>query len=314
MILIFKSWWRTRSSALKGAIWMVLAGMFFAGLGVSIRFSAVQVPVLEVVFFRNFINLILMIPWLLHIGFSGLQTKRLGLHVFRSINGLISMFFWFAAVTMLPLAEATSLGFTAPLFATVGAAFFLNEDVRLRRWLAVGVGFSGTLIILRPGVEIISPGAILMIVGAVFVAISVLMVKVLSHTETPNTMVLYMALLTTPVSAIPLIWVWEMPQGYTWLWLFGVGLSATCAHLCFTRAMASADASAVLPYEYVRLIFVAIFAYILFGEIPDFWTWVGSVVIFGSGVYIANREAAAMKQRRQTKTPATNTSEEAFKS
>ena len=82
--------------------------------------------------------------------------------------------------------------------------------MRLRRWLAVGVGFSGTLIILRPGIEIISPGAILMIVGAVFVAISVLMVKVLSRTETPNTMVLYMALLTTPVSAIPLIWVWEM--------------------------------------------------------------------------------------------------------
>ena len=78
--------------------------------------------------------------------------------------------------------------------------------------------------------------------------------------------------------------------------------------------MANADASAVLPYEYVRLIFVAIIAYILFGEIPDFWTWVGSVVIFGSGVYIANREAAAMKQRRKTKTPATNTSEETFKS
>jgi len=124
MVFIFKGWWRARSSALKGAIWMVLAGICFAGLGVTIRFSALQLPVLEVVFFRNFINLILMIPWLLHIGLSGLRTKRLGLHVLRSTNGLISMFFWFAAVTMLPLAEATSLGFTAPLFATMGAVFF----------------------------------------------------------------------------------------------------------------------------------------------------------------------------------------------
>ena len=172
----------------------------------------------------------------------------------------------------------------------------------------------GTLIILRPGIEIISPGAILMIVGAVFVAISVLLVKVLSRTEKPNTMVLYMALLTTPVSAISLIWVWEMPHSLTWLWLFGVGFSATCGHLCFTRAMASADASAVLPYEYVRLIFVAIIAYILFGEIPDFWTWIGSVVIFGSGVYISNREVSAIKQRRETKTLATKPSGEAFKS
>jgi len=314
MTSIIRNWWEGCSGALKGAVWMVLSGMFFAGLGVTIRLSAKEVNVLEVVFFRNFLNLILMVPWLIQIGWAGLYTERLGLHCLRSVNGLIAMFFWFAAVTILPLAEATSLSFTAPLFATIGAAMFLGENVRLRRWLAVSVGFFGTLIILRPGIEVISIGAVLMLVGAVFVAISVLYIKVLSRTESPNTMVFYMALLTTPVSAIPLLWVWEMPQGITWLWLFGVGISATGGHLCLTRAMASADASAVLPYDYVRLVFVAIIAFFLFGEVPDLWTWVGSVVIFGSGVYIANRESAAFNERRQTETPATDASGETFKS
>ena len=103
------------------------------------------------------------------------------------------MFLWFTALSMLPLAEATSLSFTAPLFATVGAALFLTADVRLRRRLAVGIGFVGALIILRPGIEVVTPGALLMLTGSVFVATSILLVKVLSRTESPNTMVLMVA-------------------------------------------------------------------------------------------------------------------------
>ena len=211
---------------------------------------------------------------------------------------------WFTALTLLPLAEATSLSFTAPLFATVGAAIFLAEDVRLRRWLAVVLGFVGTLIILRPGLEVVTPGAFLMLAGSVFVATSILLVKVLSRTESPNTMVLMVALIATPISAIPLFWVWEMPQGITWVWLACVGAAATGGHLCFNRAMVSADASAVLPYEYTRLIFVALMAFFLFSEVPDAWTWVGSLVIFGAGIYIANREIAARKAGRKTRSTA----------
>ena len=214
------------------------------------------------------------------------------------------MFLWFTALTLLPLAEATSLSFTAPLFATVGAAIFLAEDVRLRRWLAVVLGFVGTLIILRPGLEVVTPGALLMLAGSVFVATSILLVKVLSRTESPNTMVLMVALIATPISAIPLFWVWEMPQGITWVWLAFVGATATGGHLCFNRAMVSADASAVLPYEYTRLIFVALMGFFLFSEVPDAWTWVGSLVIFGAGIYIANREIAARKAGRKTRSTA----------
>ena len=273
-------------------------------MSVTIRLAARDVDPLEVVFFRNVFNLLFMAPWFIKIGFAGLRTDRFGLHCFRTASSLTSMFLWFTALTLLPLAEATSLSFTAPLFATVGAAIFLAEDVRLRRWLAVVLGFVGTLIILRPGLEVVTPGALLMLAGSVFVATSILLVKVLSRTESPNTMVLMVALIATPISAIPLFWVWEMPQGITWVWLACVGAAATGGHLCFNRAMVSADASAVLPYEYTRLIFVALMGFFLFSEVPDAWTWLGSLVIFGAGIYIANREIAARKAGRKTRSTA----------
>ena len=217
------------------------------------------------------------------------------------------MFLWFTALTMLPLAGATSLSFTAPLSATFGAALFLAEDVRLRRWPAVGLGFVGALIILRPGIEVVTPGALLMLTGSVFLATSILLVKVLGRTESPKTMVLMVALIAIPISAIPLFWVWEMPQGITRLWLACVGAVATGGHLIFNRAMVSADASAVLPYEYSRLIFAALIGFFVFSEVPDAWTWVGRLVIFSAGTYIANRGIAARKAGRKTRSTAAET-------
>ena len=193
------------------------------------------------------------------------------------------------------MAEATSLGFTAPLFATIGAALILRETVRLRRWAAVLIGFAGTLIILRPGTEVITLPAIYMIAGAVFVACSFIAVKMLTRTESPNTMVLMMVALITPVSLIPALFVWQWPSIETWMWLVMVGFSATGGHIFFNRAMATADASAILPFDYSRLLFVAVLAFIIFNEVPDIYTWIGGAIIFGSTIYIAQREAVAAR-------------------
>ncbi len=274
---------------------MLFSALFFAGLGISIRMSTREVHSFEIVFFRNFFNLMFMLPWLWKIGLSGLRTEVFGLHVTRASLGLISMFFWFTGVSMMPLAEATSLGFTAPLFATIGAALILRETVRLRRWAAVLIGFAGTLIILRPGTEVITLPAIYMIAGVVFVACSFIAVKMLTRTESPNTMVLMMVALITPVSLIPALFVWQWPSIETWMWLVMVGFSATGGHIFFNRAMATADASAILPFDYSRLLFVAVLAFIIFNEVPDIYTWIGGAIIFGSTIYIAQREAVAAR-------------------
>ena len=288
---ILKEKWLSLSATMRGAIWMLSSGIFFAGLGMSIRMASREIPTLEIVFFRNFLNLLIMLPWLLKIGFAGLKTKRIGIHFLRAAGGLIAMFFWFAGFAVLPLAEATSLGFTAPLFATLGAALLLGEVVRLRRWIAVLIGFAGTLIILRPGVQIITTEALYIIAGAVFVAGSLIFVKILSRTESPTTMVLFMALFLTPLSFIPVLFVWVWPSPEAWIWLIGVGTAATGGHLLFNRAFAVTDVTVVLPFDYCRLIFVAIIGVFMFEETPDIWTWVGGSVIFTSTIYIAHRES-----------------------
>jgi drug/metabolite transporter (DMT)-like permease len=276
---------------IRGIIWMLGSGVFFAILGMSIRMSSKEIPTLEVVFFRNSINLVIMLPWLVKIGFKGLKTKKLAIHFLRATGGLISMFFWFAGFAVLPLAEATSLGFTAPLFATLGATLLLGEVVRLRRWLAILCGFIGTLIILRPGLQIITPEALYILAGAMFVAGGFMLVKILSRTESPTTMVLFMALFLTPISLIPALFVWVWPSAEAWLWLFSVGISATAGHLLFNRAFAVTDITVVLPFDYFRLIFVAIIGIFMFNEPPYIWTWVGGSVIFSSTIYISHRDA-----------------------
>jgi drug/metabolite transporter (DMT)-like permease len=283
--------WLKLAPTTRGAIWMLASGIFFAGLGVSIRIASREIPTVEVVFFRNFINLIIMLPWLIKIGIGGLKTKKLSMHLFRAIGGLISMFFWFAGFGVLPLAEATSLGFTAPLFATLGAVFFLHEVVRFRRWFAILFGFIGTLIILRPGLQIITPEALYILIGAIFVAGGFMLVKILSKTESPTTMVLFMALFLTPLSLIPALFVWVWPSPEAWIWLIIVGTTATCGHLLFNRAFAVTDVTAVLPFDYCRLIFAAGIGLFMFNEMPDMWTWIGGSVIFSSTIYIANRES-----------------------
>jgi drug/metabolite transporter (DMT)-like permease len=283
--------WLKLAPTTRGAIWMLASGIFFAGLGVSIRLASREIPSVEVVFFRNFINLIIMLPWLIKIGIGGLKTKKLSMHLFRAIGGLISMFFWFAGFGVLPLAEATSLGFTAPLFATLGAVFFLHEIVRFRRWFAILFGFIGTLIILRPGLQIITPEALYILIGAIFVAGGFMLVKILSKTESPTTMVLFMALFLTPLSLIPALFVWVWPSPEAWIWLIIVGTTATCGHLLFNRAFAVTDVTAVLPFDYCRLIFAAGIGLFMFNEMPDMWTWIGGSVIFSSTIYIANRES-----------------------
>ena len=161
----------------------------------------------------------------------------------------------------------------------------------MRRWAATLVGFLGVLIILRPGFAELSLVMLLPIGAALFQAMGALLVKSLSRTEGAGTVVAYMNLLLTPMSLVPALFVWQWPS---W-WVLGicafVGFTGALAHVAFTRAYALADASAVMPFDYMRLPFTAALAFLLFAEIPDFWTWVGAAVIAASAIYIGHREA-----------------------
>lgn len=295
---------------------MTAASFLFAVMNGSVRLLAdgwgshegVGLHPFQIAFLRNVCALAFMLPWLLHHGRGGLSTGRLNMHLWRAAVGLIGMLTWFSAVAYLPLAEAVALNFTAPLFATAGAALLLGEVVRARRWTATVIGFLGMLIILRPGFVEFTPLMTLPIIAACFMACSMLIVKSLSRTEAPAAIVLYMNLLLTPLSLLPALFVWRWPTLTEWALGLFVGCCAALAHIAFTRAFKLADASAIMPFDYMRLPFVAAVGYLLFAEVPDGWTWAGAAVIAGAAIYIAQRESRVAAQR-----PTLLVSEEAVK-
>lgn len=277
---------------------MIAAAFMFAVMNAGIKLAAAEgLHPFQIAFFRNAFALMFLLPWLARMGFDGLRTARLKVHLLRAVIGLIAMLCWFTAVVQMPMAEAVALNFTVPLFATAGAAFFLGETVRARRWTATIVGFLGVLIILRPGFVEFTPVMTLPIIAACFMAVTVLIVKSLSRTEEPMTVVLYMNLLLTPLSLVPALFAWQTPSLRALLLMAFVGACAVLAHIAFTRSFARADASAILPFDYARLPFVAAIGFLLFDETPDGWTWVGAAVIAAAAVYIAHRETRVARER-----------------
>jgi drug/metabolite transporter (DMT)-like permease len=281
-----------------GAIWMVAACACFASMGGLIRYIATELHPFEIAFFRNLFGFFVMLPWLMKVGLSGLKTKRIGLYTLRGVTGIAALLSWFWAISVLPLADATALSFTSPLFATVLAALVLAEVVRARRWIALGVGFLGALIILRPGLQAIGLPESMVLFSAAMMAASATTIKMLSRTESPNAIVIYMVIYLTPMALIPALFVWQTPSWEMLGWLFVLGLVATGGHQCLTRSFAVAEASAVLPFDFSRLIFAAIVGYIFFGQIPDIWSGVGAAVIVAASVYIAHREARVARSER----------------
>ena len=176
---------------LRGALWMVLAAFSFAAMTTLIRKLSNDIHPFELAFFRSLFGLLFMLPWFLRAGFGALKTERLGLHGFRALVGLVAMLLWFLALSLMPIAEATALNFTAPLFATAGAAVFLGEKVRARRWGATAVGFVGALIIVRQEGFDLGFATTLVLVASACMSMAVLSVKSLSRTESTNTIVLY---------------------------------------------------------------------------------------------------------------------------
>ena len=279
------------NNIVRGAAWMVGGAIFFAGMIGVIRHVSESLHPFEIVFFRNLFGLAFMAPWLIGTRLQGLRTTRLPLFALRAVISMSAMLCWFWSISHMPVTEAVALNFTSPLFTTILAVIFLGEVVRLRRWSATIIGFLGVLVILRPGLEVIHPAAITVLMAAVFMGGAKVCVKKLSATESNNAIVAYLGLMVTPMSLIPALFVWKWPDGEIWLWLILLGGLATGAQQCMVRGFRAAEASAVIPFDYARLPFTALVGWLAFGQVADIWTWVGAGIIAAAGIYIARREA-----------------------
>ena len=275
----------------RAALWVGFGGICATLMNVFIRVASKELHPFEVTFFRCLFGLLVLVPWLMRIGLSTLRTNKIGFYTLRSAVSLISMLSWFYGITLVPLATATALNFTGPLFATAGAALILGETVRLRRWMAVIVGFLGVLVIIRPGVGALDPNLLVILLSAATAGMGVVTVKYLSRSESATAIVTYMVVYSAPLALIPALFVWQWPSLKALGAMAVLGMLGTTAHFAMVRAYSSADASACAPFEFLRMPFTALLAFLVFGEVTDVWTWVGAAVIAGSSIYVAHREA-----------------------
>jgi drug/metabolite transporter (DMT)-like permease len=285
------------SDPTKAALLIVFAGVLFSSMNAMIRHVSSELHPLEIVFFRSLFGFVAMMPWLLRHGLGVLRTRRPGLIGLRTLLGFVSMATWFSALAIVPLGNAVALGFTAPLFAAVAAVVVLHEVIRARRITALVVGFGGMLIILRPGVQSIGTGEVMVVVSALAMALSVITMKILTRTEQVGSLVVYQTMLATPIALVPAIFVWTWPSVEMWMWVILIGVVASTAHMAFTRAVSLADTMYLMPFDYLRLPQVAFLGWALFGEPTDIYTWSGAAIIAVSSIYVAHREAKARAQR-----------------
>jgi len=276
---------------------MLVSAAALAGLTGVVRHMSAGLPPFEIAFFRSFFGLLILAPWLMRSGLGVLRTKRLGLYTMRCALGAATMLMWFTAISMVPLADAVALGFTSPLFVILGAALFLGEVVRGRRLGVTLCGFAGALIILRPGGGVLDLGAVLVLLSAVTLAGANLSVKELSRTEPVQAIVTYMVIFMVPLTFIPALLVWQTPTPAQLAELLGLAAVATLGNYAMTRAVAVADASSVMPYDYARLPFAALIGFFVFGETSDAATWIGAGVIAVASLYLAHHESKAEQRR-----------------
>tara|TARA_Y100001960_G_C14623547_1_gene801939 strand:- start:12 stop:965 length:954 start_codon:yes stop_codon:yes gene_type:complete len=286
------------TAATKGAILMIIASAFFSAMVGGIREVSSSIPAIETVFFRNLFGLIALTPLFFRHGLGILRTDRYGLLLVRACMALVFQVTWFYAVSVVPVADAVALSFTAPLFTTILAILVLKEVVRLRRWTATLVGFAGAILIIRPGFAELNPNLLIVIVSAAGMAAAFIIIKILSRTESSTTIVAYLNLFMVPAALIPALFVWQWPTVDEFMWLILVGVSGTCAHLAMTKAFAIAETTVIMPFDFTRLPFTALIGYIAFSEVPDIWTWIGAAIIFSSTFYIALREAQIEREAR----------------
>ncbi len=275
---------------LRGALWIALAAVCAAGMSVSIRALGGEVATSQIVFVRCLIGLSIVLLFSIRNKSIHIFSPQWKLLLLRSLMTLVALFCGFHAMTVLPLALVTILFFTAPLWVTVLAVPFFGETIGWRRGLATLTGFAGTLVVLRPGIVEFDPVMLLALASSLLFAGVLLLGKKLSKTDSIATMMFY-GMVVAGLGSMPVALThWQDPSWVEWALLFSVAGFGTLRGFGDTKGYATGEASVMAPFQYIRLVIVAVAAYIFFAEIPDIYTIVGGGIIIVSSLYIAHRE------------------------
>ena len=287
---------RRASGAARGMAWMLLTSFLFVGVTGIVRHLGSDMSAPQAAFIRYGFGVMLMVPVLIRLRARELISPRMGLHAVRGLVHGIGVMLWFYAMARIPIAEVTALSYTTPIFVTIGAAWFLGERIRLRRIAAVLFSVLGVLVIVRPGITAVELGTLAQIAAAPLFAASMLIAKRMTDTESSTVIVALMAVFVT-LTLLPFALAsWRTPTPEELAWLFATALLATLGHLTLTQAFRAADITVTQPVSFLQLVWAALLGLYVFGEVIDFWTMVGALIIIASATYIAHREASLARR------------------
>ncbi len=280
----------------QGAAWMTASALMFAAQTAIVRYLSKEMHFLEISLFRALFGVAVMVPWLMQAGLSVMRTRHTGIYVTRGLLSTIAMYGWFGSLALIPIADATAISFTFPLFIALFGVLFLRESAHPMRWTALLMGFAGTLVIVRPGFQEVNIGMFMVIGAGLCIASSAMMLKVAIRNDHPDTAVLYQSVYMLPFAVIGAAFVWEWPTLEQWLWGALLGAASATAQRFYTRAFAVGETGAVAPFDFARLPFAVAIGFVAFSELPDLWTVAGAAVIFASSI-VAERSEARRNRR-----------------
>lgn len=272
--------------------WVIFATFSAAStalMAACVRIASLDIPQSEIVFFRNFIGLILLLPLVINRRLS-FRTKKLGTHFIRSIFGFTTMYLYFYALAKLQLADAVVLVYTYPLFVSLFAFMILGERLNKNRKISIIVGFVGVCCLFHPSSAIASVAGLIGLLAGLSAGVAQISIKKLSLTESGLLIVVLFAFFSSIFSVVPMLFEFVMPDTRNWLILIAIGCLGNLAQLALTRAYKLAPASQVAPIGYSSLVFAGLIGFLLWNETPDLWMLVGAVFVVVAGSLVAREQ------------------------
>ncbi len=281
---------RSRFDAIPGTaragLWMTVAAIAYVCSIAIGKYVSPEVHFVEIAFLRNTFAILFMLPWLVRAGTAALHTRRVRRHFVRGLVSSMNVTFLFAAVGLIPIADMSAITFLQPVIGAAIAVLLLGEAADGRRWLAIAAGFAGALIVIRPGFAEINWGIAFTLGSAFAGAVVSVLIKTLVRTDPPDTIAAWLFITQTLILVVPTALVWTTPRWELWALFLAIGFLSAILQRTYNRGMQAADVSIAMPFNFSRLIWAALLGWIVFGDFPDVWTWIGSAVIFGASLWI----------------------------
>lgn len=273
----------------------ILSAASFASMAACVRLASNDLPQSEVVFFRNFVALLFLLPLLLHHRVS-LKTGHFHLHLLRATAGLTAMYLYFYAINHLHLADALMLNYTSPVFIALFAVLWLKEAWTTHRRWALALSLAGIILLFHPSADLFSLAGLSGLASGAMAGLALTTVKRLSGADDPISIVVWFALISSIVSAIPLFWSFVWPQGAAWAWLLAVGFFGSLGQLGMTWAYQHAPVTQVSPFSYTSLLFAGLIGFLFWNEIPDLLGVAGMILITAAGITVAREKVTPAPQ------------------